>query len=52
MFGCDFCAEILGVVVGAVFLLTMEVNFSAVEISFLVPGALIGRFLRMLSSGV
>ena len=52
MYGSDFWAGILGDVAGDVFSLTTEVNFSAVEISSLVPGALIGRFVRMLSSEV
>lgn len=52
MFGSDLWAGILGDVVGDLFLLTTEVNFSAVEISSLVPGALNGRFVRVLSSEV
>lgn len=52
LFGFDFWAGILGDVAGNVFSLTTEVNFSAVEISFLVPGALNGRFVRILSAEV
>ena len=48
----NFWAGILGDVAGNVFSLTTEVNFSAMKISSLVPGALIGRFVRMLSSEV
>ena len=52
LFGVDLWAGILGDVAGEVFLLTTDVNFSAVEISFLVPGALNGRFVRILSAAV
>ena len=52
LFGVDLWAGILGDVAGEVFLLTTEVNFSAVEISSLVPGALNGRFVRILSAVV
>lgn len=52
LFGFDVWAGILGDVAGNVFSLTTEVNFSAVEISFLVPGALNGRFVRILSAEV
>lgn len=52
LFGFDFWAGILGDVAGNVFPLTTEVNFSAVEISSLVPGALNGRFVRILSAEV
>ena len=52
LFGSDFWAGILGDVAGDIFSLTTEVNFSAKEISSLVPGALIGRFVRMLNSEV
>lgn len=52
LFGFDFSAGILGDVAGNVFSLTTEVNFSAVEISSLVPGALNGRFVRILSAEV
>lgn len=52
LFGFDFWAGILGDVAGNVFPLTSEVNFSAVEISSLVPGALNGRFVRILSAEV
>lgn len=50
MLDSDLAPGVIGFIVGASSSITVAVNFSAVETSFLVEGALSGRFLRTLSS--